>query len=388
MNTDEPRGWSAPLLNVIGSAVVGYALFRMDDGGRPLWAAILAGLSLTAWAVRGLSGLVWRDRRADVPLALVAALTGAASAGPTDGLTVVPAAIGILIVIATPAVPLVRGVAAALVSCALVAVSGVPVHASVPAVVTMMGGLVLAAVGGFSRRQFREAEAQAALLRERELAMRQEAERVAIARDLHDVLAHSLGGLVLQLDAAEALLEAGDQTEAAERVAAARRLASDGLSEARRAVATLRDPDGAGGGVRFAGRESLTSGVERLLQAHRSLGGVVDFTTTGTTRPVTSQAADAVLRALQEALSNARKHAPGEPVRAGLVWAGSSRAQGALTLTVSNPLPDTEQLPEDSPGRGYGLTGMRERFAGLGPGSSVRAGVQGDRFVVTAEAEL
>ncbi|MBO9704903.1 MAG: two-component sensor histidine kinase, partial [Arthrobacter sp.] len=186
---------------------------------------------------------------------------------------------------------------------------------------------------------------------------------------------------------AEALLEAGDRTAAAERVAAARRLASDGLSEARRAVATLRDPDGAGG-TRPAGRESLTSGVERLLQAHRSLGGVVDFTTTGTARPVTSQAADAVLRALQEALSNARKHAPGEPVRARLVWTGSTRTQGALTLTVSNPLPDTEQLPDDSPGRGYGLTGMRERFAALGPGSSVQAGVQGDRFVVTAEAEL
>lgn len=382
MNTDEPRGWSAPLLNVIGSAVVGYALFRTDDGGRPLWAAILAGLSLTAWAIRGLSGLVWQDRRADVPLGLVAALTGAASAGPTDGLTVVPAAIGILIVIAAPALPLVRGVAAALVSCALVAVSGVPVHASVPAVVTMMGGLILAAVGGFSRRQFREAEAQAALLRERELAMRQEAERVAIARDLHDVLAHSLGGLVLQLDAAEALLETGDHSAAAERVAAARRLASDGLSEARRAVATLRDPQAAAV-LQAAAPDAVTPGVEQLLQAHRSLGGVVDFTETGTAHPLSDRAADAILRAVQEALSNARKHAPGEPVRAGLTW-----KEDTVTLTVSNPLLDPESPAGDSPGRGYGLTGMRERFEALGPGSSVRAGVQGDRFVVTAEAAL
>ncbi|MFK0074401.1 sensor histidine kinase [Arthrobacter woluwensis] len=382
MNTDEPRGWSAPLLNVIGSAVVGYALFRTDDGGRPLWAAILAGLSLTAWAVRGVSGLVWRDRRADVPLGLVAAFTGAASAGPTDGLTVVPAAIGILIVIAAPALPLARGVAAALVSCALVAVSGVPVHASVPAVVTMMGGLILAAVGGFSRRQFREAEAQAALLRERELAMRQEAERVAIARDLHDVLAHSLGGLVLQLDAAEALLEAGDHSAAAERVAAARRLASDGLSEARRAVATLRDPQAAAV-IQAAAPDAVTPGVEQLLQAHRSLGGVVDFTEAGTAHPLSDRAADALLRAVQEALSNARKHAPGEPVRAGLTW-----TEDTVTLTVSNPLPDPESPAGDSPGRGYGLTGMRERFEALGSGSSVRAGVQGDRFVVTAEAAL
>lgn len=382
MNTDEPRGWSAPLLNVIGSAVVGYALFRTDDGGRPIWAAILAGLSLTAWAVRGVSGLVWRDRRADVPLGLVAAFTGAASAGPTDGLTVVPAAIGILIVIAAPALPLARGVAAALVSCALVAVSGVPVHASVPAVVTMMGGLILAAVGGFSRRQFREAEAQAALLRERELAMRQEAERIAIARDLHDVLAHSLGGLVLQLDAAEALLEAGDHSAAAERVAAARRLASDGLSEARRAVATLRDPQAAAV-IQAAAPDAVTPGVEQLLQAHRSLGGVVDFTEAGTAHPLSDRAADALLRAVQEALSNARKHAPGEPVRAGLTW-----TEDTVTLTVSNPLPDPESPAGDSPGRGYGLTGMRERFEALGSGSSVRAVVQGDRFVVTAEAAL
>lgn len=371
------------MLNLLGAVAVGYALWTSGAAARPLWGSVLAAIALVAWALRAFVAGLPRGGVLSVVLGTLAVLCGGFAAGATHGLTVVPAAIGSLAVLGTVGVPLGYGLSVAVLGCGAIAVGAIAHPTDVGDSLTMMGGLLLAAVGGFSRRQFREAEAQAALLRERELAMRQEAERVAIARDLHDVLAHSLGGLVLQLDAAEALLEAGDQTEAAERVAAARRLASDGLSEARRAVATLRDPDGAGGGVRFAGRESLTSGVERLLQAHRSLGGVVDFTTTGTARPVTSQAADAVLRALQEALSNARKHAPGEPVRAWLVW-----AQGALTLTVSNPLPDTEQLPEDSPGRGYGLTGMRERFAGLGPGSSVRAGVQGDRFVVTAEAEL
>ncbi|WP_244907302.1 sensor histidine kinase [Arthrobacter woluwensis] len=315
-------------------------------------------------------------------LGTLAVLCGGFAAGATHGLTVVPAAIGSLAVLGSVSVPLGYGLSLGVLGCGAIAVGAVAHPTDVGDSLTMMGGLILAAVGGFSRRQFREAEAQAALLRERELAMRQEAERVAIARDLHDVLAHSLGGLVLQLDAAEALLETGDHSAAAERVAAARRLASDGLSEARRAVATLRDPQAAAV-IKAAAPDAVTPGVEQLLQAHRSLGGVVDFTETGTAHPLSDRTADAILRAVQEALSNARKHAPGEPVRAGLTW-----KEDTVTLTVSNPLPDTESRAGDSPGRGYGLTGMRERFEALGPGSSVRAGVQGDRFVVTAEATL
>jgi len=383
MMTDDRPGWSTLVLNLIGSAVVGYALLRTDDGGRPTWALVLAVIALLAWAARGVLGLLWRDRRADVPLGIVAALAGAAAAAPSDGLTVVPAAIGVLLVIGSTSVPLPRGISLALVACALVAVSGVPAQASVPAVITMMGGLVLAAVGGYSRRQFRQGEAQAVLLRERELAMRQEAERVAIARDLHDVLAHSLGGLVIQLDAVEALLESGDREEATARVAAARRLAVDGLGEARRAVATLRDPARSDAAAQPGREESFARGVERLLQAHRSLGGVVDFSVRGTERPLRAQADDALLRALQEALSNVRKHAPGQPARAGLDWQDDT-----VVLTVSNPLADTEPLSKGPAPRGYGLTGMRERFEALGLGSSVGSGVQGDRFVVTAEAAL
>ena len=69
------------------------------------------------------------------------------------------------------------------------------------------------------------------------------AQRQSVARDIHDVLAHSLGGLVIQLDAVEALLESGDVDAARSRVADARALAASGLGEARRAVDALRDPD-------------------------------------------------------------------------------------------------------------------------------------------------
>lgn len=370
------------MLNLLGAVAVGYALWTSGAAARPLWGSVLAVIALVAWALRGFIALRPRGDRLSVVLGTVAVLAGGFAAGATHGLTVVPAAIGSLAVLGTVSIPLGYGLFICVLGCGAIAAGAIASPTDVGDSLTMMGGLLLASVGGYSRRQFREAEAQATLLRERELAMRQEAERVAIARDLHDVLAHSLGGLVLQLDAAEALLEAGDQAAAAERVAAARRLASDGLSEARRAVATLRDPQGAAV-TQAAASDAVAPGVEQLLQAHRSLGGVVDFAETGTPRPLRADAADALLRAAQEALSNARKHAPGEPVRAGLTW-----KEDTVTLTVSNPLPDSEPLAGESPGRGYGLTGMRERFEALGPGSSVWTGAQGDRFVVTAEAEL
>ncbi|MGO4455555.1 sensor histidine kinase [Arthrobacter sp. RAF14] len=382
MTTSRPGGTFA-VLNLLGAVSVGYALWSGGDPARPLWAAVLAAVAVVSWALRGFVALFPRGERLAAALGALAALSGGLAAGATHGLTVVPAAIGTLAVLGTVGVPLGYGTAVAVLSGGAIALGAVAYPTEVPDTLTMMGGVLLAAVGGYSRRQFRTAEVQAALLRERESAMRQEAERVAIARDLHDVLAHSLGGLVIQLDAAEALLESGDRTAAAERVAAARRLAADGLGEARRAVATLRDPARADPAARPGPGESFTHGVERLLQAHRSLGGVVDFSVCGAERPLRADAADAVLRALQEALSNVRKHAPGQPVRAGLDWQDDT-----VILTVSNPLADTGPLSEDPAQRGYGLIGMRERFDALGRGSAARAGVRGDRFVVTAEAVL
>ncbi|WP_084700500.1 histidine kinase [Cryptosporangium arvum] len=85
-----------------------------------------------------------------------------------------------------------------------------------------------------------------------------------MARDLHAVLARSPGGLVIQLDAGDALLESGRDAEARERVIAARGLAVDGLAEAGRAVTALREPVG-----------DVDAVLDELTTTHRELGGEV-----------------------------------------------------------------------------------------------------------------
>ncbi|MDP5226258.1 MULTISPECIES: histidine kinase [Arthrobacter] len=376
MTTTGRPGWTLALLNLLGAVAVGYALFPLDDHTRPFWATATGFVAVASWAARGPVAMIPHGQAASLSLSALAAVSGGFAAAATHGLTVVPAAIGTVAVIGTLAAPLTAGVTLAVLSCGLIA-TGAAVHTTaVPDTLTMMGGVLLAAVAGYSRRQFRVAEEQSALLREKELLMRQEAQRVAIARDLHDVLAHSLGGLVLQLDAVEALLEAGDRDAAAARVTAARRLASDGLQEARRAVTALRDT-----GARMPEPSAGLAGTfTGLLEAHRSLGGVADFTEIGAAVPLTSGQQEALGRALQEALSNARRHAPGEPVRVSLHW-----KNGSVLLTVSNPMPDSAEDDGPRPGGGYGLLGMRERFGALPAGGSAGSGVHGDRFVVTAE---
>lgn len=210
-----------------------------------------------------------------------------------------------------------------------------------------------------------------------------------LARDIHDVLAHSLGGLVIQLDAMDALLESGHVGEAASRVRDARMLAAAGLSEARRAVDALRDPaaTGAAGADASATRAEvrgaeLSTEIADLAAAHERLGMLIRYTETGAGRGLPAATAHAFRRVAQESLSNARKHAPGASVTMELVW-HSHR----LALTVSNPLRAAAPAPSASSGGGYGLRGMRERFDALTDGC-IEAGVRDDCFVISAVAAL
>lgn len=383
-------GLLALVLNLLGVVAVGWSLLRTHTEDRPVWVLVVAFVSVAAWALRAVLGFVgWR--RTALALSLVAAIAGSFVAPATDGLAIVPAAVAVLYLIGDPERPVQLGGAVAVLSAALVAIGAVPFGSPVAAVLGEMAGIVLAAFAGLSRRQFRTTEEQAALLRERDLEMREEAARVAIARDLHDVLAHSLGGLVIQLDAVDALLEAGDATAARNRVVVARGLAADGLAEARRAVAALRDPE------RSAVAATVTpadfrAGLDDLLAAHRTLGGAAALHVSGEPRPLSAGQTTALQRALQEALSNARKHAPGAPVDARLDWQTER-----VLLTVSSPLvaaaasapaASTAGFELAGSGGGHGLEGMRERFAALPLGGSATATADGGRFTVTAEARL
>ena len=210
-------------------------------------------------------------------------------------------------------------------------------------------------LGGTSRRQYRDRAVQAEQLlaervradaeRDRAAAL---AERNRIGREIHDVLAHSLGALAVQLDAADALLEQGsDTTRAGELVRRSRRLAVDGLAEARRAIQALR-------GEPTVLAEQLASLV--------ALDGA-SLRVTGPSRGLDTDTGIALYRAAQEAISNARKHAPGAPVALQLDF-----GPDATVLVVTNgPCPGRAAAGDlGATGGGFGLRGMAERIAELG----------------------
>ena len=130
-------------------------------------------------------------------------------------------------------------------------------------------------------------------------------ERARIAREIHDVLAHSLGALSIQVQAARSVLtDRGDITAAIELLAAAQRMTAEGLIETRRAIGALRADT-------QPLEEELASATATYADRYQV---AVAMDTTGTPRPVPPDVTVALLRVAQEALVDAAKHAPGRPL--------------------------------------------------------------------------
>ncbi|MFG2021635.1 sensor histidine kinase [Actinomadura geliboluensis] len=200
-------------------------------------------------------------------------------------------------------------------------------------------GLTLGAVasrqGAAAQEASRRAEAANAVL----------AERSRIAREIHDILAHSLSAQIVHLEGARLLLSRdGDRVQALDRVERARNLARSGLEETRRALATLR-------GEIPEPKEVLAELAEEF---YASTGRPCDVQVTGVPRELSPQAGLAVVRTAQEALTNVRKHAPGARAQVTLRYLPD---KVELEVTDSG---GTESVIELG-GGGYGLVGMRER---------------------------
>jgi signal transduction histidine kinase len=236
--------------------------------------------------------------------------------------------------------------------------------------------IVGAALVGLTRRQYvaqtLAAQALVAQTRQTEALGRRAAaldERTRIAREIHDVLAHALGGLTVQLEAAEMLLsERGDVEGALERIRGSRRTAREGLEEARRAVAALRSD-----------APPLPQTLTGLVQSHREQGSSGEFVVEGATRELAPEVSLALMRTVQEALTNARRHAPGSAVRVHLLYEA-----GRTSVTVTNEeATRTESPVGEITSGGYGLTGMRERLELAG--GRLIAGPSPDGWTVTGE---
>jgi signal transduction histidine kinase len=180
----------------------------------------------------------------------------------------------------------------------------------------------------------RDAEARAAML----------AERQRLAREIHDVLAHSLSGLVLQLEGARLLARDGRvSSQLALAVDRAHRLATSGLDEARRAIGMLRDDE-------LPGPERVPA---LAYEFEHDTGVPCRTVVTGTELTLDAEARISVYRVAQEALTNVRKHAAPERVEVTLAY-----EPAGARLTVE----DFGSVRRDAGGGGgYGLAGMRER---------------------------
>jgi signal transduction histidine kinase len=175
------------------------------------------------------------------------------------------------------------------------------------------------------------------------------AERARIAREVHDVLAHSLSALSLNLQGARLMLaNEGASEQAQEQITRAQRLAAEGLAEARRAVAALRDDP----------VPAVRAIADLVTSSRLQTGTEADLTIEGTPRDLPGPAEDALFRTAQEALSNTRKHAAGAPVRVVLAY-----RDDATELTITDC--GGHRPAEPSTG-GYGLVGMRERAELIG----------------------
>ena len=191
------------------------------------------------------------------------------------------------------------------------------------------------------------------------------AERSRIAREIHDILAHSLSAQLVHLEGARLLIVSGRTDEALDRVERARGLARSGLEETRRALATLR------GDI-----PPMDVVLRELADEHRVLADAAcEVTITGERQDLTAQAVLSVIRTAQEALTNVRKHAPGADVTVVLRYEAEW-----CELEVTDSGGRKEPGPLAASGGGYGLVGMRERAELIG--GTLEAGPVGEGFSV------
>ncbi|MBO2439880.1 hypothetical protein J4557_20350 [Actinomadura nitritigenes] len=241
-------------------------------------------------------------------------------------------------------------------------------------------------------------------------------ERARIARELHDVVAHSVSMIAVQAETAPYTMD-DLSPEARAGYTEIARTAREALVEMRRLLSVLRadakpEPEAANS------PQPRLDRLPDLIEQHRGAGGVVDLAVHGDPRALSTTVELSAYRIVQEALTNARRHAPGAGVHVDLTFlpdrlavrvrddgsAGSTRVLNrddpAARTAVLDPAgagpagptrlegarPPTGG-PGGGPGGGHGLVGMRERATMLGGRFSAGPATDGG-FLVEAELPL
>ena len=235
--------------------------------------------------------------------------------------------------------------------------------------------------------QLRQAQAELA-----EQARTQERNR--IARELHDVIGHTLTVSLLHVQSARLAVE-HDPADAARALAEAERLGRECLAEVRTTVGMLRRDaaaEGSGPGSTDGSADGRAStaplpgagALPALVEQFRSAGADVTLTVEGDVRGLPATTGLAVYRIVQEALTNAVRHAPGSPTEIRLAVGAGSVTLTALTLTARTLTADSHAGP--GTGTGLGVVSMRERAESLG--GTCEAGPGGRGWLVRATLPL
>ncbi|QIK63526.1 hypothetical protein G7068_10185 [Leucobacter viscericola] len=369
-------------LSLLAAVGVTASVF-LDPDPNPLWALIVATIGLLAWV---LLSLLRSRTRLSVEVILRSTLIAVGALLVTS----IPVAGGVLLIagllglIGDARIAWLYAFVAAGSAAALIAVIALRAPLQPESLLAALGFVVLGVVLGITRRsqtatrvaELRLAQQLAATQTERARSAALD-ERARIARDLHDTLAHTLGGLVVQLDAVEALAEAGRIDDVITRARAARGMAADGLVEAREAVASLKEDP--------LGKEDirLNDAIRTLVDLERSLGATIVASIDSVPATIKAETASAFRRVAQEALTNARKHAPGEPLSLNLNYDDRS-----ITLAVENARGHNREndMPLHASGSGQGLAGMRARMSAC-PGGSLIVTENPSSFSIVATAD-
>jgi signal transduction histidine kinase len=208
--------------------------------------------------------------------------------------------------------------------------------------------------------------------REEEAQRRAEQERLRIARELHDVVSHTLTTINVQAGVAAYLAER-EPGRAGSALAAIEEASRDALDELRAILGVLREADGAEAPLEPApGLDDLGSLVDRFREG----GSQIELEVEGEPPERIPEAVQlAAYRIVQESLTNAARHAPGAVARVRLAYDADR-----LWVGVEN---DSAQMRNGNGEAGVGIVGMRERVGALG--GTLAAGLSAGAFRVEAE---
>ena len=286
------------------------------------------------------------------------------------------------------------------ITAALALAIGLTEHPAAPSAMTaILVCLLLAVIGQFIRRS-RESQDRTELLmaqlqdaREAEAVAAALAERTRIAGELHDVLAHSLSALAIQLQGARKLAEreqAGDDLRAT--IERSAELTKAGLADARQAVSALR-------GDRLPTLDQLSALVEDF---RRDTGADATLRISGTSRALSAEASLALFRGAQEALTNVSRYAPGATTSVTVSYqpdrtvvtvedhfrrsqVGVGPAPGSRSPAEPGAVGESRPVLLAEAGGGHGLAAMRERAQRAG--GTARAGPTADGWLVEVEVQ-